>query len=74
MSHLSLFRRKNKINEKRWQGCLVSYSLRNLSLENVTTETAGYNIDITMFFIVSHSPESVASVTLSGSALALVTG
>ena len=65
---------KNKIKGKRWQGCPLSCSPRNLALESVASETTRYNIDITRFFLVSHSSQSVASVTLSGSALALVTG
>ena len=68
---------KNKIKGKRWQGCLFflwSSQQRDLALESVASETTRYSIDITRFFLVSHSSQSVASVTLSGSALALVTG
>jgi len=65
---------KNKIKGKRWQGCLGSCSSRNLASESVASETIRYNIEITKFFFVSHSLQSVASVTLSGSVLALVTG
>ena len=65
---------KNKIKGKKWQVCLVSCSPRNLALESVASETNRYNFDITAFFLVSHSSQSVASVTLSGFALAVVTG
>ena len=65
---------KNKIKGKRWQGCLVSCSRHNFALESAASETTRYSVDITRFFFVSRSAQSVASVTLSGSALALVTG
>ena len=65
---------KNKIKGKSWQGCLVSCSLRNSALKSVASETNCYSVDIRRFLPVTHSSQSVASVTLRSSALALVTG